>query len=57
MPVQVSGLSSVMVAAGGAHSLAIRGGQSVWSWGLNLQGQVGDGTLAYSAVPVTTALP
>jgi alpha-tubulin suppressor-like RCC1 family protein len=43
--VRVSGLTSVTaVAAGGSHSLALRGDGTVWAWGFNNVGQLGDGT-------------
>src|SRR6185436_3593004 len=50
-PALVAGLDSVVeVAAGGTgnghdHALALRSDGSVWSWGDNLWGQLGDGTL------------
>jgi Raf kinase inhibitor-like YbhB/YbcL family protein len=41
-PVQVLGLSDVKaVAAGYAHSLALKGDGTVWAWGLNGCGQLG----------------
>ena len=50
-PVQVKGpggtgfLSGVVaVAAGCAHSIALKGDGTVWGWGMNEFGQVGDGT-------------
>jgi RHS repeat-associated protein len=45
-PVPVAGLSGpfVAVAAGAAHSLALRDDGVVFSWGLNSDGQLGDGT-------------
>jgi alpha-tubulin suppressor-like RCC1 family protein len=43
-PVQVAGLAAVtQVAAGGLHSLALRSDGTVWAWGSNLFGQLGDG--------------
>ena len=43
--VQVSGLSGVVVAiaAGGSHSLAVRSDGTVWAWGSNVSGQLGNG--------------
>lgn len=32
-----------IVAAGGLHTLAIRNGGTLWSWGANSEGQLGDG--------------
>ena len=57
VPVQVSGLSGVVdvAAAGdgvGAHSLAVKSDGTVWAWGHNYTGQLGDGTTTSSAVPV-----
>jgi alpha-tubulin suppressor-like RCC1 family protein len=33
------------IAAGGAHSLALKSDGTVWAWGDNEQGQLGDGTI------------
>ena len=44
VPVRVAGLSGfTKVAAGFAHSLALRSDGTVWAWGENLDGQLGDG--------------
>jgi RHS repeat-associated protein len=57
-PVAVSGLSSVTaVAAGGmpttpGHSLALKSDGTVWAWGYNKAGQLGNGSTANSAVPL-----
>jgi alpha-tubulin suppressor-like RCC1 family protein len=41
-PVQVSGLTDVVaIAAGGLHSLAVKGDGSVWGWGYNANSQLG----------------
>lgn len=42
------------IAAGGGHSLALKSDKSLWSWGLNYSGQLGNGdvTLKNSASPV-----
>ena len=46
-PVPVPGLNGmVQVAAGDDFSLALRGDGSVWAWGHNSSGQLGDGTTA-----------
>ena len=42
----------VVLAAGTWHSAAIRTDGSVWTWGLNLDGQLGDGTTVSSSTPV-----
>lgn len=42
----------VAIAAGGAHSLALDADGTVWSWGANGSGQLGNSTTADSATPV-----
>ena len=45
-PVRVTGLDYISgISAGGFHSIALRGDGSVWSWGNNFVGQLGDGSL------------
>jgi len=45
VPVQVAGLSNITsIAAGYYHGLAIKMDSTVWSWGGNQFGQLGDGT-------------
>jgi RHS repeat-associated protein len=52
-PAQVSGLSSVIqVAAGNYHMLALRSDGTVWAWGSNGSGQLGNGTTTSSGTPV-----
>jgi alpha-tubulin suppressor-like RCC1 family protein len=52
-PVQLSSLSGVVaVAAGGAHSIAVKADGSVWAWGYNAMGQVGDVTMTNQHLPV-----
>lgn len=52
-PVTVSGLSNVLqVAAGQSHAVALRSDQTVWTWGDNALGQLGNGTTTDSSVPV-----
>jgi alpha-tubulin suppressor-like RCC1 family protein len=52
-PVQVSGMGPgsgvVAIAAGTSHSLALKGDGSLWAWGYNSDGQLGDGTLGAQA--------
>jgi len=44
-PEQVTALSDVIAIAGGrTHSLALKSNGTVWAWGDNLIGQLGDGT-------------
>jgi alpha-tubulin suppressor-like RCC1 family protein len=52
-PVQVSGLTGVTgVAAGGWYGLALKGDGTVWAWGINSVGQLGNGTTTNSNTPV-----
>jgi len=53
-PVQVNGLSTnvTAIAAGGYHTVALKQDGTVWAWGLNGNGQLGDGTQTYSPTPV-----
>ena len=45
VPIQVAGLSDVATVAGGEdYTLALRTDGTVWSWGLNTEGQLGTGT-------------
>src|SRR5688572_11315016 len=51
-PARIAGLENVVqISGGGAHSLALRNDGSVWAWGYNEHGAVGDGTTARRAVP------
>lgn len=54
VPVQVSGLTNVTrVAGNGSNGYAVRGDGTVWAWGNNAEGQLGNGsTAAFSRVPV-----
>lgn len=59
VPTQVKGPNGngyldnvIAIAAGTDHSLAIRSDGTVWSWGRNNRGQLGNGTLDDSAYPV-----
>lgn len=54
VPVEVAGLPSaaIAVAAGGYHTCALLGDGSVWCWGDNRFGQLGDGTTDRQVTPV-----
>jgi RHS repeat-associated protein len=57
VPVQVSNLSGVTAVAaavgtGGLHGLALKSDGTVWAWGNNANGQLGNGTYASSNTPV-----
>ena len=52
-PVQVKGLSSVhSISAGRNYSIALKDDGTVWSWGGNYYGQLGDGTTEHRRSPV-----
>ena len=52
-PLMVQGLANIVaVSAGSGFSLALRGDGTVWAWGLNAAGQLGDGTTTSRAAPV-----
>ncbi len=55
MPVQVVGLNgvtSIAASAGSDHSVAVKSDGTVWAWGNNTFGQLGNGTRISSTVPV-----
>jgi hypothetical protein len=53
IPAQVAGLAGVVaVAAGECHSLAVKSDGTVWAWGYNKYGQLGDGTTTQRTTPV-----
>ena len=55
-PVQVLGLTGVIaIAGGGAHSLALKSDGTVWAWGQNNKGQLGNGSFTGSNTPVQTS--
>lgn len=52
VPLQVSGMTGVLVAAGNTHTAALKSDHTVWTWGNNSSGQLGDGTTTQRLVPV-----
>jgi hypothetical protein len=53
IPVKVANLTDVaQVTAYGSHSLAVRTDGTVWGWGSNSYGQLGDGTTYQRSLPV-----
>src|SRR5579875_2311898 len=51
-PVQVIGITAAAVAAGYGHSLAVDSDGTVWAWGDNSVGELGDGTTTDRNTPV-----
>lgn len=47
----------VAIGAGATHSLALGLDGSVWAWGANSQGQLGDGSQTTRLVPIQIAMP
>jgi alpha-tubulin suppressor-like RCC1 family protein len=54
IPVQVLGLTGVIIpiAGGGSHSIAQKSDGTLWAWGLNGAGQLGNGSNNNSSIPV-----
>jgi uncharacterized repeat protein (TIGR01451 family) len=53
LPVQVVGLTGVTAVSAGEHySVALRNDGTVWTWGYNDNGQLGDGTTTERRAPV-----
>jgi alpha-tubulin suppressor-like RCC1 family protein len=58
VPVPVKNLSDVAaIACGQRHSLAVRKDGTVWAWGKNVDGQLGDGSITQRTTPVQVSLP
>jgi alpha-tubulin suppressor-like RCC1 family protein len=52
-PVQIGALSDwAQVAAGAAHSIAVKTNGTIWAWGLGSSGQLGDGSIVAKSSPV-----
>ena len=45
------------VSSGGDHTAALKGDGTVWGWGMNSEGQLGDGTVVSSPTPVQVVDP
>ena len=57
-PVQVAGLDSVVaVSAGVGTVLALKSDHTVWAWGRNESGELGNGTFVNSSTPVEVVFP
>ena len=53
LPIQVSGLTNMTAVSGGdCHSIALKSDGTVWAWGCNDRGQLGDGTWVDKSTPV-----
>ena len=53
IPKQVYGLSNIeSLTAGGSHSLSLNDDGTIWAWGANNYGQLGDGTATNKLTPV-----
>ena len=53
VPIQVQNLNGVTaVSAGTQHSLALKNDGTVWAWGRNIDGELGDGTFVDKHSPV-----
>ena len=59
LPVQVIGLNNIVaVSAKRAHALALKSDGTIWAWGNNQHGQLGNGTdTGESQIPIPTPTP
>jgi alpha-tubulin suppressor-like RCC1 family protein len=59
-PVQVNlpnWVTTTAISAGAQYSLALGSNGTVWAWGLNDEGQLGNGTTTNSDIPVPLSMP
>jgi len=57
-PVQVPGITTASsISAGGAHTCGLLTDSTIWCWGLNSSGQLGDGTSISKNSPVSVQSP
>lgn len=52
LPIPLQAQCWEYVSCGSWHSLAIRNNGSLWAWGANLNGQLGDGSNVFKTIPV-----
>jgi alpha-tubulin suppressor-like RCC1 family protein len=58
VPTLINHIDSVIqVSAGFYHSMALKADSSLWTWGLNVMGQLGHGTTVDTAQPLRVSLP
>lgn len=56
LPVQINGLAgTTAIAAGNAHNVALKNNGTVWTWGFNAFGQLGQGNTTDSSTPTQVA--
>ncbi len=56
-PMPVPGLTQVVkISAGGSHTIVLKSDGTLWAWGRNLEGQLGDGTFTNRSSPVQVAI-
>lgn len=58
-PVDVVGIDNIVrdLSLGGAHACALQSGGTLYCWGDNEYGQLGDGTLFERSIPVKVSMP
>ena len=58
LPVRIGTAADwIAIAAGGSHSVALKADHTLWGWGSNAAGQLGNGTNIYATAPVQIVLP